>query len=300
MWDAQSEWGHLEKVLMFRPGREVVDMVARYGAEAMDYGAPVSLACFQDEFDQMTSAFEAEGAEVILINDLLADDDEIMRYVSRRPNMVFTRDLAAVVRGGAILSRMSRKSRRGDSHVMKRALEKLGVPILAEISAPGTVEGGDYVFIDDETLAEGWSGRTNEAGLEQLREILMGSHIKELVVPSLRYGSGHLDGRFMMVDPNLAAGHMDDLTVYPATVYRDGEPPRYVFMDDYLDARGIEFIEGRANFTIGPRIVLNCKAYRESTVALRAKGVRVIEIDGEMMKRAESGPHCLTCPLSRS
>ena len=79
--------------------------------------------------------------------------------------------------------------------MMRRALERLGVPILMEIEAPGTVEGGDYVFLSPDTLAVGWSGRTNEAGLEQLRRFLVGKHVRELVVPSLKYGSGHLDGR---------------------------------------------------------------------------------------------------------
>jgi N-dimethylarginine dimethylaminohydrolase len=183
---------------------------------------------------------------------------------------------------------------------MKRALEKLGVPILAEIEAPGTVEGGDYVFIDPETLAIGWSGRTNELGLDQIRALLLGSHIKEMVVPSLTYGSGHLDGRLMMVNPTLAVGHMNDLTMYPATVYTHGSAPRFVFMDDYFAERGIDFMEGRANFTIAPDVVLNVKAHRDSTVELRQRGIKVVEIDGEMMRRADSGPHCLTCPLVRT
>lgn len=112
-WGAQIEWGHMRQVLMFRPGEEI-KMVDKYTPEEMDFRQPVSLTRFQDEFDQLVSAFTTEGCEVVLVNDVLKNDPEVQRYIHRRPNMVFTRDLAAVTRGGAIISQMARKTRRGD------------------------------------------------------------------------------------------------------------------------------------------------------------------------------------------
>ncbi|RYE42011.1 MAG: hypothetical protein EOP21_08460, partial [Hyphomicrobiales bacterium] len=40
------------------------------------------------------------------------------------------------------------------------------------IVAPGTVESGDTVWIDKQTLAVGRGVRTNQAGIDQLQEIL--------------------------------------------------------------------------------------------------------------------------------
>ena len=66
MWGAQSEWGHMRQVLMFRPGEEI-RMVDEYCPEEMDFRQPVSLAKFQDEFEQLASAFTTEGCEVVLV-----------------------------------------------------------------------------------------------------------------------------------------------------------------------------------------------------------------------------------------
>ena len=297
-WGAQSEFGFMKQVLMFRPGDEV-GMVDRYGPESMDYRQPVSIAKFQDEFDQLAAAFTAEGCRIELVNDILKDDADVQRYISRRPNMVFTRDLAAVTYGGAIISRMARKTRRGDTFVIKRALERLGVPILTEIQLPGTVEGGDYIFLDEKTLAMGWGTRTNEAGIDQVREALLGKYIDELVVVSMKYDATHLDGLLMMVDHKLAVGNSHDLNMYPTTVYRVGQEPRHIFIDDYFEEKEIEFLEGKANFGIKPGVLLNVKMVYETTVELEKRGYKIYEIDGEMHWRAGSAPHCLTCPLVR-
>jgi N-dimethylarginine dimethylaminohydrolase len=274
-------------------------MVDQYGPDAMDYRAPVSMARFQEEFDQLVSVFSSEGGEVVLVNDVLKHDADVQRYIARRPNMVYTRDLAAVTRGGAIISQMARKTRRGDTFVIKRALERLGVPILTEIQLPGTVEGGDYIFLDERTLAIGWGNRTNEAGIDQVRQALLGKYIDELVVVAMKYSATHLDGPLMMVDHRLAVGNGADLNMYPSILYRSGKEPRYIFLADYFEEKGIEFMEGKANFGIRPGVLLNIKSIHDATVKLRERGYTVHEVDGEMMWRGGSAPHCLTCPLVR-
>lgn len=146
----------------------------------------------------------------------------------------------------------------------------------------------------------GWGVRTNEAGISQVRQALLGTYIDELVVVSMGYDRTHLDGILMIIDRNLAVGDSHALNMYRATVYRTNDSqPRYIFMKDYFDEKEIEFMEGKANFGIRPGVLLNVKMAHESTVILRKRGYQVYEVDGEMMWRAGSAPHCLTCPLIR-
>ena len=49
------------------------------------------------------------------------------------------------------------------------------LPILGEIEAPAQVEGGDCIWVDEETLVVGRGLRSNEAGIRQL-QALLGPH----------------------------------------------------------------------------------------------------------------------------
>src|SRR5262249_39789664 len=50
-----------------------------------------------------------------------------------------------------------------------RELRPLGYPLKGRIEAPGKLEGGDVVWVDDDLCAVGLSYRTNLAGAEQFR-----------------------------------------------------------------------------------------------------------------------------------
>ncbi len=65
----------------------------------------------------------------------------------------------------------------------------LGIPIAGRIVDPGTVEGGDTMWIDAETLAVGRTYRTNAEGIRQLREIMA-----PLGVTVVDYDVPHVNG----------------------------------------------------------------------------------------------------------
>lgn len=85
------------------------------------------------------------------------------------PDSVFVEDTAVVFDDLAILMRPGAVSRRPEVSAMAAAL----VPHrpLALIEAPGTMDGGD-VLVTPGKVFVGISGRTNEAGVAQLRALL--------------------------------------------------------------------------------------------------------------------------------
>jgi dimethylargininase len=70
----------------------------------------------------------------------------------------------------AVITRPALASRRAERDSLTEHLRTLR-PLL-HITAPGTLEGGDVLAID-ETLYVGWSERTNHAGLKQLAHLLL-------------------------------------------------------------------------------------------------------------------------------
>jgi dimethylargininase len=85
------------------------------------------------------------------------------------PDSVFIEDTAVVVDELAIVTRLGAGSRRHETPAVADAL-KSHRP-LRVIDAPGTVDGGDVLIVDRRVYV-GRSGRTNGAGIEQMRAIL--------------------------------------------------------------------------------------------------------------------------------
>ena len=85
------------------------------------------------------------------------------------PDAVFVEDTAVVVGELAVLTRPGAASRRPELESMARALGAYRA--LVAIEAPGTLDGGDVLRIGRH-LYVGRSGRSNDAGIEQLAAAL--------------------------------------------------------------------------------------------------------------------------------
>jgi dimethylargininase len=84
----------------------------------------------------------------------------------RHPDSTFVEDTAIVARGCAIVTRPGAASRLGEAAAMREPLSRF-FSSLAEIEAPGTVDGGDVCEADARAFI-GLSHRTNRSGAEQL------------------------------------------------------------------------------------------------------------------------------------
>lgn len=85
------------------------------------------------------------------------------------PDSVFVEDTAIVLDELAIITRPGAESRRAETTSIASALT--GYRRLFHIIAPGTIDGGDVLRID-RRLYVGLSGRSNQAGIEQMAALL--------------------------------------------------------------------------------------------------------------------------------
>ena len=115
----------------------------------------------------------------------------------------YTRDSVIAVDGGAIVTRMGAPIRRGEELPVTRTLAKLGVPILRTIHGTGILEGGSFAFINPKCAVVGLSSRVNEAGVDQLEDVLRVQGVELLRVHLTGYRL-HIDGAFVMIDVDTA------------------------------------------------------------------------------------------------
>jgi arginine deiminase len=302
---AQTEYGKLKKVLMHRPTEEN-RRITPWNKDAYLFRDVVYWKEFQREHDVFSDLLRDEGIEVVMLTDLL--DEDQAGIAETLPNMVYTRDVCMVSKLGAHSLRMTYAARQVEPFLIEKAMEKLGVPIAQRITPPALVEGGDFVWLNEETAMMGFITRSNEAGVNMVREKLMGGGaVKEFVAVPLPSFRVHLDGAVMVMSPDIALFHEASLGLYPAYVY-DEEGVRLQYLRDYLEGKGLEVIEGNDTEVrvFGTNIVglgdHKCVSYEwnERIIGiLDDRGFDVLTIPGSQLSIGGGGPHCMTCPILR-
>jgi N-dimethylarginine dimethylaminohydrolase/TusA-related sulfurtransferase len=279
-----NEYGALKKVAVRAPEAAFVND-ARLEAEwrPLNYHAKPSLPEACGEHRCLRELMQGVGAEVIELGS--ADGLTL--------DSLYVRDSLIVSPKGLIKCHMGKPARRAEPEVNAQSL---GLPIAGEIAAPGKIEGGDLVWLDEATLLVGLGYRTNQEAVTQLRDLLPGADVLAFDLPHYkgRRDVFHLMSVLSPVDRDLAV------------VYLPLMPARLV---ECLEARNIDFVEvpdlefpamGCNVLALAPRHAVMVDGNPETARRLQAAGckVEIIKAD-EISRKGEGGPTCLTRPLLR-
>ncbi len=293
-WGCDNDVGQLRVVLMHRPGDEMkvvdtskrIESIGTYGELdkgwywQSDHVPPI--AELQAQHDSLAQTLRDQGVEVVLLGQ--AREGQI--------KTCYTRDSAIAIDGGAIVTRLGAKVRRGEELLVTRALAKLGAPILRTIQGTGLLEGGSFAWLNPKTAVVGRSIRCNDEGIRQLDEVLRGQGVELLRVDMSGYDI-HIDGSFLMIDVDLAL------------IDARGLPYSFLEKLKQLGIRTIEItpedngwiINGLA---IRPGRVLMPPGASNRTLDLLAKhDVEIVTLPYDKVALNGGGIHCSTCPLVR-
>jgi len=240
--------------------------------------------------------------EYKVFEDIIKEHISDVYYLPKDDNTgldsIYTHDTAKITSRGAIYFPMGKRLRKGEPNATQNFLESIDIPTLGYIEGKGKMEGGDVVWIDNETVAIGRGYRTNDEGISQFKELVK-DFVKRVIVVPLPHAEGpdeclHLMSIISMVD--------DDLAV----VYSKYMP---VFFRDYLINKGIKLIEvddkeyeylGSNVLALAPRKCLMLKGNPITKKKLIDAGAEVFEYEGyDLSYRGTGGPTCLTMPLYR-
>jgi dimethylargininase len=209
---------------------------------------------------------------------------------------VFATDVALPTQAGFVLLRFGKVARRPETQVLEAHLNAIGASIIGRIDAPGTVEGGDCLWLDETTLLVGEGYRTNAEGIAQLGRLLPGI---DVVTMSLPHAGG--PSECLHLQSLLSVVRADLVLAYPSFM-----PVRLVSL---LEARAIGRIDvpteeyvtlGTNALCVRDGHVILADDNPRTAAALRGAGVRVDEVPGDLLLRNGSGgPTCLTLVASR-
>jgi dimethylargininase len=283
-WGGQSMVAPLRRVIVRRPAPPAhEDDFVRFG-----YPRPVDHERAAAEHGAFRALLEDAGAEVIIAGP---DEDGLL-------DAIFTYDPSLTTDAGAILLRPGKAVRLPEVALAERTYQDLGIPVIGRIEPPGTVEGGDTLWLDEQTLAVGRGYRTNDEGIRQLRELLGAYGIAVLTV-DLPHWRGpeeclHLMSFISPVAERLAVVYLPLMSVPLVEELRRRSWALIEVPDEEFTTHGCNVL------ALAPQRVLVCDGNPITRGRLEAAGCEVVAYTGdEISHNRAGGPTCLTRPILR-
>ncbi|AEF56307.1 dimethylarginine dimethylaminohydrolase family protein [Marinomonas posidonica] len=277
----------MSKVLMRRPG----DSLRQANQAQWHYNHLFDAEKAIQQFDAFTQLIIDSDCEIVWMeegNDGLCD-------------AMFTRDASLITKVGAIPLQMGKPLRAPEPELHKQTYEKLGIPILGQLTGDAKIEGGDTIWLNEKTLLVGMGFRSNQAGVAQLNELL-NPHDIQVLGFDMPYWNGkdaclHL---MSVISPLTESKYLVHPPLIPARLWQ------------LLEAEGIECViapedEFTASFGLNLNVLptspdqcIMIDGFPKTKQVMEEHGVTVTVFEGDALCMAcEGGPTCLTNPILR-
>jgi dimethylargininase len=284
VFGGQSMTATLRMVMVRRPA----PTVGGDEWQSFGYTHPIRQAETSREHREFTELLLANGVNVI------AGGPDPIGHL----DAIFSYDPSLITNQGAILLRPGKELRRDEPGLHEATYADLGIPIVGAIEAPGTVEGGDTLWLDEQTLAVGRGYRTNTDGIRQLAAILnpMGVDLLPYDLPHW-HGAGeclHLMSMISPVAERTAIVHSPIMAVALVERLKDTGWTLFEMPESEFDTMGCNVLalgEGRC-------VIANRNP--RTKAMLEQAGLTVYEYQGDHISHnRQGGPTCLTRPILR-
>ena len=279
---AQSMSADLRDVLVKRPGPA---FGRAFDDPAHGFLGPVDLAVAEREHAAFVELLTSLGPTVHVLDDEPATD----------PDLVYTFDPLLVTDRGAIPLRPGKPNRADEPAILERWMASNGIPTVGRIEAPGTIEGGDTLWLRPDLFCIGRTLRPNGEGARQLAG-LVGGDVRIFDVPYWK-GPAELIHLMSVISPVA-----DDLAV----VYLPLLP---VGLWELLGELGIRLVEvpdaefptlGCNVLAVRPGVVILAEGNPLTAAALAAAGCDVHTYPATQIGvNGSGGPTCMTRPILR-
>lgn len=280
-YGAQSMTADLRDVLVKRPGGA---FGRAFEDPAHGYLHAVDLDAAQREHDAFTALLASLGPTVHVLDEEIED-----------PDLVYTFDPLLVADHGAIPLRPGKPNRWDEPAVLERWTSAAGIPTLGRIEPPGTVEGGDTLWLEPDLLCIGRTLRTNASGVDQLARIV-GGDVRVFDVPYWK-GSDELIHLLSVMSPVADDIAVVYLPLLPAGLWellQDLEVRLIAVPDEEFATLGCNVLAVR------PGVVILAEGNPSTSRALAAAGCEVHTYPAsEIGINGSGGPTCMTRPILR-
>jgi dimethylargininase len=281
-YGAQSAVAPLRHVLVHPPHES---FGSAFDDPRHGYREPVDLPLARKEHDAFSNLLRELG---VIVHELESD--------STSPDIIYQYDPALVTDAGAILLRSGKPTRQGEEELVARWFAAAGIPIVGRIEAPGTVDGGDVFWLRPDLLCVGRTLRTNQAGIDQLAELVEG----RIEVFDMPYDAGEAECLHLM---SCISPIADDLVVVELERLPSGLYRLLQDMDiEMIPVPRVEVDTLACNvLAVRPRVAVMLEGNPLTRAELERRGVQVhTYVGSQICLNGSGGPTCLTRPVHRA
>ena len=280
----------VERILLKHP-RDAFLSQQKINCESkkLNYPSPPDLDLAIKQYDLFVKLIKSFGSEVYF---LPADNNTSL-------DSIYTHDPCTMTNNGLIVCNMGKLKRSTEPDHLKRFFKSINIPIIGKIESPGTLEGGDIVWINKHTVAVGEGYRSNSEGINQFKKLL-GKQAKEIIPVALPHWEGpndclHLMSNLSPIDENLFLVYSRLLPVSFIKYLLDHKIKLIEVPDEEYYSMGCNVL------AMGKGKVIMLEGNPITQKRLEAEGVKVKTYNGsEISIKGAGGPTCLTRPFLRS
>ena len=280
----------VERILLKHP-RDAFLSQQKINSESkkLNYPSTPDLDLAIKQYDLFVKLIKSFGSEVYF---LPADNNTSL-------DSIYTHDPCTMTNNGLIVCNMGKLERCTEPDHLKRFFQSINIPIIGKIESPGTLEGGDIVWINKHTVAVGEGYRSNSEGINQFKKLL-GKQAKEIIPVALPHWEGpndclHLMSNLSPIDENLFLVYSRLLPVSFIKYLLDYKIKLIEVPDEEYYSMGCNVL------AMGKGKVIMLEGNPITQKRLEAEGVEVKTYNGsEISIKGAGGPTCLTRPFLRS
>lgn len=276
-----NEYGKLRRVLLHSPKhltiQKPINVIAEKNIKTRDIDTDVACKEFYEEF---VGAFKSYGVEVI--------------EVGPHPELIFavnTRDIGTTTPKGILLGRFTKFPRWNEHRFTEDALKEQKVPIYHRIDK-GLFEGGDFMYVDDNTVLIGHGCRTNMLGVKALEFALYDSNL-ELIPVDFHEDYLHLDMICNVVGERVAVVYPDALPENVLALFKQKNFELITVSKEDV------FLHGCNLLSIGDDVIFSHPQVPHVNEKLKALGFKVEVINMTEIMKCGGGPRCMSFPILR-
>lgn len=259
-------------------------------------------------------------------------NDDYPFVIDPMPNLYFTRDPFASVGNGVTIHKMQTITRNRETlfakYIFKYNPQYKDTKIWYDRTEDFSIEGGDILVLNDETIAIGISQRTHEKAIENFAEKIFteDSSFKKILafnIPKER-SFMHLDTVFTMVDYNKFTVHpniVKDIDVFvlekdgnKAKIHQEHGSLDYILQkhlnldevklikcgsNSVIDSSREQWSDGSNTLAIAPAEVIVYSRNYITNEILEENGIKTHVIPCSELSRGRGGPRCMSMPLIR-
>jgi len=242
-----------------RPAKTFVNGLTTQNLGKPDYELALT------QHDEYINAFKNLGVKAIVL-----EPDE------KFPDSCFVEDTAIVTEKAAIITNPGAETRKGEIHAIENVLKNF-YSNLYYIKAPGTLDGGDVLRVDNKFYI-GLSKRTNRDGAEQIKQILENLGYNAFFIQLKKYL--HLKTGITYLGNNtlLIAGELKENSIF--------NEYKKIFVPDEED-----YV---ANSIMVNGTLFIAKGFPRTKRKLEDESFKLIELDMSEFRKIDGGLSCLS------